>query len=185
MKTLFSTTILTLLMLVLFVGVYNLTLTSIAQVLPTAGKPQTVQVKGKTVGYANIGQKFDKPIYFWGRPSAVAYNASGSGGSNKAISNTDYMKEVQARIDTFLKAHLYLQKKDLPAELVTASGSGLDPHISPTSALVQARRIAQARKISEQKIIDLVHKHTEKPLSGLLGVPVVNVLALNVALDNL
>ena len=185
MKTLFSTIILTLLMLVLFVGVYSFTLTGIAQTLPTAGNGQIVQVKCKTVGYQNIGQKFDKPIYFWGRPSAVAYNASGSGGSNKAISNTDYMKEVQARIDAFLQAHPYLPKKDLPAELVTASGSGLDPHILPSSALVQARRVAQARKITEQKVIHLVHKHTEKPLGGLLGIPVVNVLALNVALDKL
>ena len=185
MKKIFSTTILTLLMLTLFVGVYSVVLTGIAQILPTAGKIQPIQHKGKTVGYQNVGQAFNKPQYFWGRPSAVNYNASGSGGSNKAISNPDYQKEVQARIEAFLQAHTYLQKKDLPAELVTASGSGLDPHISPTSALVQVRRVAQARKISKQKVIDLIHKYTETPLGGLLGIPVVNVLTLNIALDSI
>lgn len=185
MKSLISHLIFTLLLILLCVGAYSGVMVGLAYLAPHAGKGETVQIKGKTVGYAQIGQKFDKPIYFWGRPSAVAYNASGSGGSNKGVSNPDYLKEVQARRDTFLKAHPYLLKKDLPTELITASGSGLDPHISPTAALVQARRVAQARKISEDKVIALVKKHTQAPLLGFLGTSVVNVLALNVALDGL
>ena len=113
------------------------------------------------------------------------YNAAGSGGSNKGPSNPDYLKVVQARIDTFLVHNPGIEKKDIPVELVTASGSGLDPDISPKAALVQVKRVAAARKVSEEKITELVSAHIEKPLLGMFGPEKVNVLRLNLALEKL
>jgi K+-transporting ATPase ATPase C chain len=150
-----------------------------------AGNGETVVVNGKVVGYANVGQSFTKPQYFWGRPSAVAYNAAGSGGSNKGPSNPDYLKDVSNRIDTLLKYHPYLKRSDIPADLVTASGSGLDPDLSPESVKIQIKRVANFRKLDEQKVAALVDSHIEAPLLGLFGPPKVNVLKLNVALDQL
>jgi K+-transporting ATPase ATPase C chain len=116
----------------------------------------------------------------------VDYNAAGSGGSNKGPTNQDYLnKDVKGRIDTFLKHNPTVKKADIPAELVTASGSGLDPDLSPEGAKVQAARIAKARGLSEQQVLALVDSHTEKPLLRLLGPEKVNVLKLNVALDEL
>lgn len=149
------------------------------------GDGETITENGKVVGYANLGQKFDKPQYFWGRPSAVAYNAAGSAGSNKGPTNPDYLKDVNNRVDTLLKYHPYLKRSDIPADLVTASGSGLDPDISPEAARVQVKRVATFRKLDEQKVTDLVAANTEKPLLGLFGPAKVNVLKLNVALDQL
>jgi K+-transporting ATPase ATPase C chain len=149
------------------------------------GNGETIIVNGKVVGYTNIGQKFDKLQYFWGRPSAVGYKAAGSAGSNKGPTNPDYLKDVNSRVDTLLKYHPYLRKSDIPAEMVTASGSGLDPDISPAAALIQVRRVAQVRKLDEQKVNNLVTAQVEKPLLGLFGPEKVNVLKLNVALDQL
>jgi K+-transporting ATPase ATPase C chain len=149
------------------------------------GDGETIVVNGKVVGYANIGQSFTKPQYFWGRPSAVGYNAAGSAGSNKGPSNPDYLKDVANRIDTLLKYHPYLKRSDIPAEMVTASGSGLDPDISPGAAKIQIKRVAAYRKIDEVKVVELVKNHTEAPLLGLLGPKKINVLKLNVALDAL
>ena len=134
---------------------------------------------------SNVGQAFTNDKYFYSRPSAVAYNAAGSCGSNKGPSNPAYLAEVEARIDTFLVHNPKVNKKDIPSELVTASGSGLDPHISPTAALVQVKRIAEIRKIDGSKIIALVKENTEKPFLGLFGTPTVNLLKLNTALDKL
>lgn len=149
------------------------------------GNGETIVVNGKVVGYANIGQSFTQVKYFWGRPSAVGYNAAGSAGSNKGPSNPDYLKDVSSRIDTLLKYHPYLKRGDIPAEMVTASGSGLDPDISPAAAKIQIKRIADNRKLSVQQVTDLVSAHTEAPLLGLFGPSKVNVLKLNVALDEL
>lgn len=149
------------------------------------GNGETIVVNGKVVGYANIGQSFTQPKYFWGRPSAVGYNGAGSAGSNKGPSNPDYLKDVASRIDTLLKYHPYLIRADIPAEMVTASGSGLDPDISPAAAKMQIKRIADNRGLSVQKVTDLVNEHTEAPLLGLFGPAKVNVLKLNVALDEL
>lgn len=149
------------------------------------GDGETIIVNGKVVGYANIGQSFTQPKYFWGRPSAVNYNAAGSAGSNKGPSNPDYLKEVSSRIDTLLKYHPYLKRSDIPAEMVTASGSGLDPNISPAAAKMQIERIAHNRQLTIMQVNDLVTKHTEAPLLGLFGPAKVNVLKLNVALDAL
>jgi K+-transporting ATPase ATPase C chain len=183
MKNIFSILKLTFLMVILFAMIYPLAIYGIAQFAPNHGKGETISVNGKVVGYQKIGQKFDKSNYFWGRPSAVDYNASGSGGSNKAASNPDYLALVQKRIDTFLIAHPYLKKSEIPADMVTASGSGLDPNISPEGALIQVKRIAKERKLTEEKVKALVENKTSKP--RLAGTSIVNVLELNVALDEL
>ena len=128
-----------------------------------------------------MGQQFSDVKYFWGRPSAVEYNGGGSGGSNMGASNPDYLKVVDMRIDKFLESHPYIERGDLPSELVTASGSGLDPHISPEAAEVQIRRVADARKIDEKRIMEIVISNTHKPL---VGEPYINVLELNISLDS-
>lgn len=176
---------LTLVLTVIICVIYPLLVAFIGKFTKGQGNGETVMLNGKVVGYAIIGQKFDKPQYFWGRPSAVNYNAAGSGGSNKGPSNPDYLKEVSKRIDTLLKYHPYLKKSDIPADLVTASGSGLDPDISPEAAKIQIKRVAANRKLTEQQVTALVTQHTEKPLLGLFGPAKINVLKLNVALDTL
>ena len=113
------------------------------------------------------------------------YNGAGSGGSNKGPSNPDYLKEVELRIDTFLIQHPYLNKTEVPAEMVTASGSGLDPHISPVSAFVQAKRVADERKISLEKMNKIIQEHIEQPLFGVFGPSTINVLELNLALEKM
>ena len=131
----------------------------------------------------NVGQKFTKDIYFWGRPSAADYTADASAGSNKGPTNPEYLEDVEVRIDTFLVHHPYLKRNEVPAEMVTASGSGLDPHITPQSAEVQIKRVAKARGMQEDKVRKIVEENTEAPLLGLFGTAKVNVLKLNVALD--
>ncbi|WP_299588178.1 K(+)-transporting ATPase subunit C [Mucilaginibacter sp.] len=165
--------------------IYPLFITLAGKLSKGGGDGETIVVNGKVVGYANVGQSFTKPQYFWGRPSAVAYNAAGSAGSNKGPSNPDYLKDVSNRIDTLLKYHPYLKRSDIPADMVTASGSGLDPDVSPEAAKIQVKRVAKFRKLDEQKVASLVDSHIEAPLLGLFGPPKVNVLKLNVALDQL
>ncbi len=176
---------LTLVMLVLLVVIYPLVVAGIARFAPGEGKGETVTVNGKVVGYKLIGQKFTEDRYFYSRPSAVDYNAAGSAGSNKGPSNPDYLKAVQARIDTFLVHNPGVNKADIPAELVTASGSGLDPDLSPAGAKVQIARIAKVRGLPVDRLTQLVDQQTEGPLLGVFGPAKVNVLALNVALDQL
>ena len=144
---------------------------------------EVVTLDGKVVGAANVGQKFTKDIYFWGRPSAADYTADASAGSNKGPTNPEYLEDVEVRIDTFLVHHPYLKRNEVPAEMVTASGSGLDPHITPQSAEVQIKRVAKARGMQEDKVRKIVEENTEAPLLGLFGTAKVNVLKLNVALD--
>jgi len=176
---------LTLVLLVLCSVLYPLLIAAIGKLTPGGGKGKTVSANGKVVGYELLGQKFTDDKYFWSRPSAVDYNAAGSGGSNKGPTNPDYLKQVQDRIDTFLVHNPGVKKEEIPADLVTASGSGEDPDISPAAAYVQVKRIAAVRKISEEKIKELVDKHVDKPLLGLMGPEKVNVLKLNIALDEL
>lgn len=176
---------LTLVLIIICSVLYPLLIAGIAKFAPGGGKGETVIVNGKVVGYANIGQKFTEDKYFWGRPSAVDYNAAGSAGSNKGPTNPDYLKVVQDRIDTFLVHNPGVKKEAIPAEMVTASGSGLDPDISPAAAKLQVKRIAAVRKIDENKLYALVDTHTDGPLLGLFGPSKINVLKLNVALDEL
>lgn len=173
---------LTLVMIILCSVLYPLLIAGIGKATPGEGKGKTVSVNGKVVGYELIGQKFTDDKYFWGRPSAVDYNAAGSAGSNKGPSNPDYLQIVQARIDTFLVQNPGVKKEEIPADLVTASGSGLDPHISPASAYVQVKRVAAMRSLPEDKVRTLVEQKIE---NTILGPSVVNVLKLNIALDNL
>ncbi|HEY0609053.1 MAG TPA: K(+)-transporting ATPase subunit C [Chitinophaga sp.] len=176
---------LTLVLVLVLAGLYPLLITGVAKMAPGKGDGETVTFNGRVVGYANIGQKFTDDKYFWSRPSAVDYNAAGSAGSNKGPSNPDYLKIVQERIDTFLVHNPGVHKDDIPAELVTASGSGLDPDLSPAAAEIQAARIAKARGIPEERVKALVGEHTQGPLFGILGPEKVNVLRLNVALDSM
>lgn len=176
---------LTVVAIVFFAGIYTLLILGIAQASPNQGNGETISVHGKVVGYALEGQSFTQDKYFWSRPSAVGYNAAGSGGSNKGPSNPDYLKQVQDRIDSFAVHNPGISKADIPAELVTASGSGLDPDLSPAGVKVQVRRIAAVRKISESKINALVDQNIQPPLLGLFGTSKVNVLKLNIALDKL
>lgn len=176
---------LTLVLVLITAGLYPLLIAGLAKVAPGGGDGVTVKRGGSVVGYANIGQKFSDDRYFQGRPSAVDYNGAGSGGSNKGPSNPDYLKTVQERIDTFLAHNPGVQKADIPAELVTASGSGLDPHLSPAAAKIQVLRIAKLRNLPAPKLTALVDHHTKGPLLGLLGPATVNVLELNLALDEI
>ncbi|HZV70730.1 MAG TPA: K(+)-transporting ATPase subunit C [Saprospiraceae bacterium] len=180
---------LTLVCIVFFVGVYTAVVWGIGQVIaPNHGKGEKINYNDSNdglYGFANIGQSFTSDNYFWSRPSAVGYNAAGSGASNKGPTNQEYLDLVQARLDSFIVHNPSLKKSDVPVEMITASGSGLDPHISPQSAMIQVDRIAQIRNISKDKIVAIVNEHTEEPLLGLFGPSRINVLKLNIALDHL
>ncbi len=187
MKTYFkSSLLLTLVLIFLTAFVYPVLVRGIAYLAPGQGKGVNIESNGKVVGYANIGQKFTEDRYFWGRPSAVDYNAAGSAGSNKGPSNPDYLQIVQDRIDTFIAHNPTITAAQIPAEMVTASGSGLDPHISVQSALIQVERIAQTRGIELGKINQLITQQEQGPLLGIAGpADIVNVLKLNIELDKL
>lgn len=175
---------LTFVMIVFFTVIYPLAVWGIAQMAPNSGKGEILEFDGKKY-YTNIGQSFTKDAYFWSRPSAVGYDASGSGASNKGPSNEEYLAEVQARIDTFLMRNPGIQKEAIPVDLVTASGSGLDPNFSVQAAKVQVKRIAKIRGIEEAQLNKLIDDQIEKPLWGLFGPEKINVLQLNIALDKL
>ncbi len=176
----------TFLTVIIFGIVYPLLITGIAKlVAPNGGKGEELIVNGKVVGFELIGQKFDDDRYFNSRPSAVDYNAAATGGSNKGPTNPDYLAQVQARIDTFLVHNPSIKKEAIPVDLITASGGGLDPHISPAAAKVQIDRIARVRNVSTDKLNALVTEHTEGPFLGMFGPTRVHVLKLNVALDEL
>lgn len=176
---------LTLAFVVFFMGIYTLLIWLPAQLAPCHGEGEPVVVNNKVVGYKLVGQIFNEDKYFWSRPSAVNYNAAGSGGSNKGPSNPEYLKGVRARIDSFRVHNREIALSEITSDLVTASGSGLDPDISVPGAYVQVKRVARARNLPEEKIKDLVQKNIEKPLLGLFGTQRVNVLQLNIDLDNL
>jgi len=176
---------LTAVLIVLLCVVYPLTIAFAGGFAKGKGGGEKVMRNGRVVGYALLGQSFSKPEYFWGRPSAVGYNAAGSAGFNKGPSNADYLKEVAGRRDTLLKYHLYLKAAQIPADMVTASGSGLDPDISVAGAEIQIKRVAINTKLDEKLLAELVRKHTRQPLFGLIGPSSVNVLSLNLALDEL
>ncbi|HTI94151.1 MAG TPA: K(+)-transporting ATPase subunit C [Puia sp.] len=174
---------LTIVCIVFFCGIYSLVILGVARLAPNKGEGETLKLKGKVVGYALEGQAFTQDNYFWSRPSAVGYNAAGSAGSNKGPSNPDYLKDVQTHIDSFLVHNPGVKKEEVPAELVTYSGSGLDPDVSPEGARVQIKRVAAARHLQEGELNALVDRYTEKPLLGLFGPARVNVLKLNIALE--
>ncbi|MCX6151484.1 MAG: potassium-transporting ATPase subunit KdpC [Ignavibacteriales bacterium] len=170
---------------ILFGVLFPLLIWVIGFLFPSQSNGLPVYKNEKLIGFENIGQKFTDPKYFWGRPSAVDYNAASTGGSNKGPTNPDYLKQVKVRIDTLIKYNPGIKKSDIPADMVTASGGGLDPHISVQGALFQVNRVAKARNLDEQKVRNLVDRSIEKPLFGLFGPSRVNVLKLNLNLDNL
>lgn len=177
-----------LLLLTLVTGVaYPLLVTGIAQVVfPSQAQGSLIVKDGRTVGSALIGQPFDDPKYFWSRPSATspfADNAGSSSGSNLSPTNPDLVKAVQGRVDA-LRAADPGNTAPVPVDLVTGSGSGLDPHISPAAALYQVPRVAKARGLKPDAVRQVVERHIEGRFLGFLGEPRVNVLALNLALDS-
>jgi len=167
---------------------YPLAVTGAAQaVFPQQAAGSLVQRNGQTVGSSLIGQSFSDPQHFWGRPSATApmpYNASASGGSNQGPLNPALADAVKARVEA-LRAADPGNMAPVPVDLVTASASGLDPHISLAAAQYQAARVARARGLPVARVSAAIGKLAEQPLWGLLGEPRVNVLALNLALDGL
>ncbi|HND50338.1 MAG TPA: potassium-transporting ATPase subunit KdpC [Anaerolineales bacterium] len=165
--------------------IYPLIVTGLAQILfPHQANGSLIVMDGKTYGSELIGQQFDDPKYFWGRPSAAGYNATASSGSNLGPMNPSLEEVVQARIDALNTADPNTPLP-IPVDLVTASASGLDPHISVASALYQVRRVASARGLSEAEVTSLIEKYTEGRQFGIFGEPRVNVLSLNLALDGI
>ena len=167
---------------------YPLLVTGITQGLfANQANGSLIEQDGKIVGSALIGQAFSDPKYFWGRPSATGptpYNAAASSGSNQGPLNPALEEAVKARIAALQAADLS-QTAPIPVDLVTASGSGLDPHISPAAAAWQAPRIARLRGLSEVEVAKLIASHTQARQLGVLGEARVNVLQLNLALDRL
>jgi K+-transporting ATPase ATPase C chain len=172
---------------------YPLLVTGLARtIFPRQAEGSLIRKDGRVIGSEWIGQSFTAPRDFWGRPSATVdgngkplpYNGANSGGSNQAPSNPDLHKAVTERIAALRGADPETTGP-VPVDLVTASGSGLDPHISPASAAYQVRRVAKARGLDEAKVRDLVLAHVEPPQLGVLGEARVNVLKLNLALERL
>ena len=189
MKDLIRPALTMLLILTVLTGlVYPLAITGMAQLFfPEQANGSLIVHNGKVIGSKLIGQYFDKPEYFWSRPSATSpfpYNAAASGGSNLGPTNPALIEAVKARVAAFRAADPG-NAPPIPVDLVTASGSGLDPHISPAAALYQVKRVARARGLDESTVQRLVTQHTEGRQFGLLGEPRVNVLELNLALDAL
>ena len=179
--------LMSLLLLTVITGVaYPLLVTGVAHVVfPSQAGGSLIVRDGKVVGSALIGQPFDDPKYFWGRPSATspfAYNAGASSGSNLSPTNPALIAAVQERVGA-LRAADPGNTAPVPVDLVTASGSGLDPDISPAAALYQVPRVARVRGLAPDAVRALVERHTERRFLGVLGEPRVNVLALNLALD--
>lgn len=161
--------------------VYPLAITGIAQItMPQKANGSLIELDGKTVGSSLIGQKFDKPEYFYSRPSAVDYNAANSGASNLGPSSKKLIERVKKDI---IKENL--SGKKIPADMVLTSASGLDPHISVENAEFQIPRIAKLRKLTETKLKEIVNKNTDPDFIGIWGQKGVNVLKLNLELDKM
>jgi K+-transporting ATPase ATPase C chain len=167
---------------------YPLIVTGVAQLIfPVQANGSLMGREGKPIGSELIGQPFDDPKYFWGRLSATPdfpYNSASSSGSNLGPSNPALVEAVKARVEALQKADPG-NPSSIPIDLVTSSGSGLDPHISPAAALYQAPRVARARSLPKEQVRRLVGQFTESRQWGFLGEPRVNVLRLNLTLDGL
>jgi K+-transporting ATPase ATPase C chain len=153
--------------------------------MPYQAHGSLIYVNGTLVGSELMGQNFSSPGYFHSRPSAVDYNGSNSGGSNLGPTSAKLMEQVRQRVEKVRQENNLAPNATVPADLVLASGSGLDPHISPASALLQVQRVAKVRGLDESKVRTLVEEHIEPLQYGLFGQESVNVLKLNIALDEL
>lgn len=171
----------------LLLGVmYPLMMTGIAQLIfSNKANGSLARVGGKTVGSELLAQGFTGPGYFHGRPSAGNYDGNNSGGSNLGPTNRKLIEAASMRADQVRKENGLAPGAKVPSDLILASGSGLDPHVSLASALLQAPRIARERDIPAPRIIDLIHRSSEKQYFGVFGNPIVNILKLNIALDAL
>lgn len=171
-------------LLCLLTGVaYPTAVTAVAQLLfPEQANGSFVSRDGRVAGSRLIGQRFSSSRYFHGRPSAAGYDANASSGSNKGPTDSTLLASIAARVDTLVAGGA--GKGEIPADLVTASASGLDPHISPASAALQVNRVATARGVSRETVAAMVSRFTEGRQFGVLGEPRVNVLMLNLALDS-
>lgn len=172
--------------MVLLGGGYNVLLWGIGRVVfaDQADGSLIRRADGTVIGSRLIAQKFEKPENFHPRPSGVDYNAASTGGTNYGPSNPDHLKAVQERLTAITEAE-GVPAGQVPSEMVTASGGGLDPHIPPAAAEIQAARVARARNLPVERVRELIRTHTEAPTLGFLGRARVNVLELNLALDQL
>lgn len=163
---------------------YPLVITVLAHsIFPWQAQGSMIMKNGTMVGSTLLGQAFTNNSYFWPRPSNVNYNPLPSGGSNYSLTSSVLMEQVEARRKKILDMHPTMRGKDIPSDLLFASASGLDPHISPEAAQFQVDRIAASRHIEKQQLLSLIDKYTEKPDWGIFGKPRVNVVVLNRALD--
>jgi len=151
---------------------------------PTSAFGNPIYKNGKIAGFENLGQNFHSDGYFWGRPSAVNYNAAATGGSNKSVSDSFYNATIEERINDFLKRNPGVKKEEIPSDIITASGSGVDPHISVQAAIIQIKRVAKARHLPEMEVTKIVIENIAPPLLGMFGTSKVNVLKLNLSLDS-
>ena len=176
----------TLVTMVLLGGGYNVLLWGIGQaVFPAQAEGSLIRrADGTVAGSRLIAQEFSRPEYFQPRPSGVDYNAASTGGTNYGPSNPDHLKAVQERLDAVVKQE-GVTANQVPSEMVTASGAGMDPHIPPAAAEIQAARVATARSVPVERVRELIRAHTEPPTFGFLGRARVNVLELNMALDEI
>ena len=193
LKILYQSLVSTVFLVLIVCGAYPLLITGIGQlVFPSQATGSLIRDgQGKVIGSRLIGQAFTKPEYFHGRPSAAGsapsapngYDAANSSGSNLGPTNQKFADGLKANVDSLMKDNPHLKKGDIPGDLVTASASGLDPHISPEGALAQIDRVAGARALNSTQVEELVRRHIEGPDLGFLGESVVNVLSLNLDLD--
>ncbi|MDR2062098.1 MAG: potassium-transporting ATPase subunit KdpC [Acinetobacter sp.] len=164
---------------------YTTASVSIAQLIfPTQANGSLIELNGTIVGSSLVGQAFSSEQYFHGRPSAVSYNVDAMAGSNLAISNPELQKQIRERTVQFAHRHR-ISEQQVPNEMITASGSGIDPDISPESALLQVKRVSGQRHLEEQQLRDLVQQQIQPAHFGVYGQARVNVLQLNLALDQL
>lgn len=189
MKTLVSALKIFLILTVLTGIIYPLVVTGIAQLIfPAKANGSLIIRDNKIIGSELIGQQFDSAIYFTSRPSAVSYNPLPSGGSNYGITSQKLKQQVTDRKQKFIKFNGLESNTEIPAEMLFASASGLDPHISVQAALLQVDRIVKARNfddVQKQKLLEIVHENTETPQFLCLGPERINVLKLNLDLDNI
>lgn len=186
LNVLYKSTMATLLLAVILCGAYPLLVTGLGQVLfHDRANGGILQKEGKPIGAHLIGQGFSKPEYFHGRPSAAGsgYDAANSSGSNLGPTNKKFQDAVKGNVENILKENPSLKMGEVPVDLVTASGSGLDPHISVEGAMVQVSRVAQARGFAVERVKQIVDEHIEGPQFGIFGESRVNVLELNLAMD--